>query len=162
MKILKENLWNRVFHSKQLQAQRQERIRLWCLINNAAKAIEKIEKATTLRELLDIHKEMWNDGLRNINLGPNEYGMFRTKDIADMKAEEVFLGDIYGLWTHTLPFWEKKREEPFGHNVLGIPPETTLYDLVMNQYRCLLRNNAKDIMENAQKKNGELSKFSMP
>ena len=103
MKIRKENLWNRIFHQKQLKEQRQEQIRLWCVIDKADNAIATLEKAGSLRELLDIHKKMWKDGLRNKGLGPNEHGMFRTKDIADMKAEEVFLGDIYGLWTFNIP-----------------------------------------------------------
>lgn len=36
---------------------------------------------------------------------PDKYGMFRTSDISTMDPSEVFLGDIYGLWTHSLNYW---------------------------------------------------------
>ena len=42
---------------------------------------------------------------------PDKYGMFRTSNIATMSMDEVFLGDIYGLWTHTLPFWLSCQDE---------------------------------------------------
>lgn len=156
MKIRKENLWNRIFHRKQLKEQRQEQIRLWYVIDKATGAIAKLEKASSLRELLDIHKEMWKNGLRDKSISPNENGMFRTKNIVDMKAEEVFLGDIYGLWTFNIPKWEEKKDEAFGFNDYGLPEKTTIYELVMAQYRQRLVKSVDTIKEDASKKYREI------
>ena len=41
----------------------------------------------------------------NSAICPDKYGMFRTKDISTMDPSEVFLGDIEGLWTHSLSYW---------------------------------------------------------
>ena len=42
---------------------------------------------------------------------PDKYGMFRTKEIATMDPSEVFLGDIEGLWTHSLSYWLTCNDE---------------------------------------------------
>lgn len=51
-----------------------------------------------------IHKRIWRKGFRNANLGPDEYGMFRTKDINLMTIDEVYIGGIYD--TLTIAQWE--------------------------------------------------------
>lgn len=69
--------------------------------------------------------------------------MFRTKDIANMIAEEVFLGNIYGLWTFPIPEWEKRKEEKYGANGFGINPDIPLYNFPLNQYKQLLLQNLR-------------------
>ena len=150
MKVIRKTLWNRMFHKKQLQKQRQEMERLQQIIDKADDYIEHLEKCNDLRLLLNIHKDMWGSGLRNKNIGPNEFGMFRTKDIPQMKAEEVYLGDIYGLWTFTIPEWEKEKEHKYGDNGWGINPDTTVYELIVRQYRHHLISNVKAIRKEAE------------
>ena len=150
MKVKRKSLWNRIFHKKELQEQRQERERLKHLIETADDFIEQLNMCNDLRILLHIHKDMWGSGIRNRNLGPNSCGMFRTEDILQMKAEEVFLGDIYGLWTFTIPEWEKEKENKYGSNSWGINPDTTVYELVVKQYRNLLMSNVKAIKKEAE------------
>ena len=76
--------------------------------------------------------------------------MFRTKDIATMSPEEVYLGNVFGLWTFTIPEWEEKGHQWFGHNYFGIPSTTTNYEVVLNQYKRLLKKNVESITIDAR------------
>lgn len=66
----------------------------------------------TLEDTFKVHRQLgamhlaWNHAIC-----PDKYGMFRTSNIATMSTDEVFLGDIYGLWTHSLPFWLSYQDE---------------------------------------------------
>ena len=66
----------------------------------------------TLEDTFKIHRQLgamhlaWNHAIC-----PDKYGMFRTSNIATMSMDEVFLGDIYGLWTHSLSFWLSYQDE---------------------------------------------------
>ena len=155
VQIRRENLWNRIFHKKELREQQTQRILAQCIINATDQFLDELNECNDLQGLLHIHRECWKAGFNNKNLGPNEYGMFRTKDIAKMKAEEVYLGDIYGMWAFNIPEWEKQKNKPYGFNNWGIKPETTVYQLVVNQYKSLLVSNVKAI----RKENGELLKL---
>lgn len=66
----------------------------------------------TLEDTFKIHRQLgamhlaWSPAIC-----PDKYGMFRTSNIATMSIDEVFLGDICGLLTHTLPFWLSCQDE---------------------------------------------------
>ena len=66
----------------------------------------------TLEDTFKVHRQLgamhlaWNHAIC-----PDKYGMFRTSNIATMSTDEVFLGDIYGLWTHSLSFWLSYQDE---------------------------------------------------
>ena len=154
VKVRHENLWNRIFHRKELREQQNQRILAQRYIDAADQFINELYECNELKGLLRIHRKLWFWGFRNKNLGPNEHGMFRTEDINNMKAEEVYLGDIYGLWTFNIPEWEKQKDKSYGFNNWGIKPETTVYQLVVNQYKNLLVSNIKTI----RKENEELLK----
>lgn len=145
VKVRRENLWNRIFHKKELREQQAQRILAQRIIDAADQFLDKLHECNGLHGLLYIHRECWKAGFNNKNLGPNEHGMFRAKDIAEMKAEEVYLGDIYGMWTGNIPYWEKQKDKPYGFNNLGIMPDTTVYQLIVNQYKNLLVTNIKAI-----------------
>lgn len=89
--------------------------------------IRRLEKSDSLLDLFSLHRQIWDSGIRNANIGPNEYGMFRTDDISRMKPDEVFLGNIFGLFTLPLPQWIGAQEEP----------------LIVQQYRDHLLSNVK-------------------
>lgn len=60
----------------------------------------------TLEDTFKIHRQLGTMHLAwNGAICPDKYGMFRTKNIATMHSSEVFLGDIEGLWTHSLSYW---------------------------------------------------------
>lgn len=88
-------------------------------------AIIKINNAKTLIDLFNIHKEIGEYVNETENLGPDKYGMFRTKHISTMLPEEVYLGNIYGLWTYNILDWEKYPEK----------------EIVFNQYKRILLTN---------------------
>ena len=73
--------------------------------------LSEISKADSLMGLFDLHKQMWAEGIRHANIGPNEFGIFRTNDIPTMKPSEVFLGNVYGLWTAPLNEWIGTKDE---------------------------------------------------
>ena len=93
--------------------------------------IHQVELAKTLRDLYILHIKMWANGIRNENLGPDKYGMFRTDDILMMVPEEVYLGNIWGLWTKQLPYWESCSVND--------------QKLVIEQYKNVLLSNMKAI-----------------
>ena len=66
----------------------------------------------TLEDTFKVHRQLgaihlaWSHAIC-----PDKYGMFRTSNIATMSTDEVFLGDIYGLWTHSLTYWLSSKNE---------------------------------------------------
>lgn len=141
----KNNLWNRIFFKEEVRKNKEDAELQLTLSKNGARIINAIEKCDSLYELMDIHKEAWIIGFQNVNLGPDKYGMFRTESIPTMKPEEVFLGGIWGLFTHTIPFWEERKSQPYGCNSFNMDPEISLYGIVLDQYKRLLISNFKDI-----------------
>jgi len=118
----------------------------------------EVTGATSLPELLCIHKELWEAGFQNKSLGPSCYGMFRTESIPEMKAEEVFLGNIWGLWTFNITDWEKEKNK--GKSGGGYPIYTylTVYQIILNQYKEILSSNVLSIAQEAEKELKELEK----
>lgn len=96
--------------------------------------MEKAARATSLPELLEIHKASARYGILNKNIDSDKYGMYRTDDIVNMTGDEVYLGDIYGIWTNTLNTFESMKDSD--HNV---------YSQILNQYRGQLTSNLKAI-----------------
>ena len=136
--ILKHNLWNRMFHRKTLRKQRSLYWKSKALVSNYPKVKEEIENSTDLLQLLATHKMAWVYGFRNNNLGPCEFGMFRTKSIPDMTSDEVYLGNINGLWTFTLNEWQKKKGSED-------------YNIIVFQYKNHLLSNVVNIVKTAKK-----------
>lgn len=66
----------------------------------------------TLEDTFKVHRQLgamhlaWSHAIC-----PDKYGMFRTSNIATMSTDEVFLGDICGLWTHSLTYWLSSKNE---------------------------------------------------
>ena len=142
--MIKNNLFNRLFRAKQLAEQANFITKIKTLYPIYRK---RVEKAKTLREVFELHKDAWWKGFRNVNLGPDKFGMFRTDDIGCMSPSEVYLGGIYGLLTKTLPEWENYKNTKLGPNGFGIDPDTPLYSVILNQYKSHLKSNLKTIYE---------------
>lgn len=60
---------------------------------------------------------------------PDKYGVFRTKDIAIMSPDDVFLGGIRGLFTQNIIMWELYKKN-----------DKEAYNIVLNQYYNLLKS----------------------
>ena len=57
-------------------------------------------------------------------MGPSLSGIFRCDNIETMRPDNVFLGNINGLWTNPMTLWENYRTE-----------EPQAYDTVLKQYK---------------------------
>ena len=145
MKVLRDNIWNRIFHCNQLEEERDKYNECKCICCFYHKLYDQVLKSKDLLKLMNLHKDMWKKEFQNQNLAPCEYGIFRTKDISSMVADEVYLGGIYGLHTHPITFWQTYCGELMGPNGFGIPENTLIYDIVVKQYRTLLLENLNNI-----------------
>lgn len=147
----KNNLWNRIFFFEEVRKNMKDAVLQHTLSKNGARIVNAINKCGSLEELLSIHKEAWIVGFQNENLGPDKYGMFRTENIPTMQPSEVFLGNICGLFTHAIPFWEKRKSQPYGYNGFNMNPKISLYDIVLDQYKRLLTSNIENIWCEAER-----------
>ena len=133
------NFWNKLFHRNQLKAEYEKFLEAESILGFANEVRERIETAKSLWDLVEAHKFMWEKNFRNENLAPCKWGMFRTESIPEMKPEEVYLGNIYGLWTHTIPQWENCKED-----------DPAVYQIIFDQYRILLKSNFNKIVDDAR------------
>lgn len=147
MKFLRETLFNRIFHKAELKKQRLDYERVCKTLAQADEFSKALDKCDSLIKMMAIHKDMWGSNFRNSNIGPNDCGYFRCKDILTMKPEEVYLGAIYGLNTFTIPQWEDNRNALYGANGFGLNPGVRLYDLILQQYRDHLKSNLLAIVQ---------------
>lgn len=90
-KMKKYNIWNKIFHKKELNKNVADYKLQQGLVNSYECWLTKIGNANTLSECMILHKRIWRKGFRNANLGPDKYGMFRTKDINLMTINEVYI-----------------------------------------------------------------------
>lgn len=146
MKVLKnKSIWNRWFFAKELIEQARKYKKMKTLLSKYNMYYDKIVNSKSLLELLEFHRIIWVEGFRNKNLGPCEWGCFRTSDIAEMLPEQVYLGNIYGLWTFNIPKWEEDHDEVMGPNGFGVAKDTKIYDLILDHYKCILKSNMNSI-----------------
>lgn len=147
----RNNIWNRLFHKSEIKKNKEKMTIYKNQLNAGQYLIDSIKETKSLYTLLQIHKTAWRAEFQNINLAPCTYGMFRTNDILKMTPDEVYLGNIYGLNTHNIPFWADHKEDKYGVNGFGIRTDTLTYDIVLNQYKNILLHNIKALLEKAQK-----------
>lgn len=101
-------IYNAIKHHKVVKAAKEDRLHKLEML----KAARQMIQGASLSTLFQIHKDLGKNGLcSNPCLCPDKYGVFRTSDIATMDESEVFLGNIYGLWTFSLPYWESCKDE---------------------------------------------------
>ena len=151
MKRIRNNWWNKIFHSKALKEYQEWKKEANSIIGWNKQLHEDLTRAKTLQDLIDVHKHAWNIGYQNSNLGPCEWGMFRCKSIPELTLDTLYLGDIYGLWTNNGRFWEEHKDETMAGNGFGIAEDKLVYDIIMQQYRQHLRSNINAISEQTAK-----------
>ena len=146
----KNNIWNRLFH----KAEVQENIKQMSIYTKQClegqKFLDAIKSCKFLYDLISIHKDAWAAGFQNENIGPHPYGIFRTPDIPSMTPDQIYLGGIYGLPTHPIPFWDEHRGGRYGCNGFGIDEDLYLYEIIVAQYKDLLRSNIRAMFNKAR------------
>ena len=151
MKKVRNNLWNKIFHSKALKEYQEWKKIAGSIIGWNKQLNEDLARAKTLQNLIDIHKHAWDIGYQNSNIAPCVWGMFRCNSISELTLDTLYLGDIWGLWTNNGTFWEEHKDETMAGNGFGIDPNKKCYDLIMQQYRQHLRSNINAIANNTTK-----------
>lgn len=129
--VIKSIRANRAQQAEQAARKQQENALLKA---NLQFFIQKIEQAKTLRELFTLHIQAWANGIQHPNIGPDQYGIFRTQNILKMAPEEVYLGNVCGLFTKPLTCWETADDDA--------------KQAVLIQYRHLLLSNLKFMQQN--------------
>lgn len=172
MENIKNTTWNRLFHKKEVKANAELKTQSQKLIDEAPGFIERIGYVTfnendkdsarvtgltSLLDVLNIHKEVWAAGFHNNGICPDKHGYFRTDDIETMTPDEVFLGDIYGLWTKNIPFWEQYKDEGKTGGGFNIYEYLTVYQIILRQYKGQLTFNIKAIAKKAEEDVEKLS-----
>jgi hypothetical protein len=81
-----------------------------------------------------------------VNAGRCEYGWNRTRRGETVTADKVFLGNIYGLFTHPVSFWKQRKDEKKGG--WGYPGMENLnaYDVVSRQAREFMTSHARSMI----------------
>ena len=137
------NIFNRFFFKEVLEEEKEKYEKCKSLVGHFPELDERIGASKTLEGVLELHKKAWGLGYQNGNLAPCEWGMFRTKDISKMTPDEVFLGNVYGLWTFPMPKWEDQKSQMYDKDI-------SVYDIVLNQYKRVLHSNVKAIYREAK------------
>lgn len=151
MKKIKDNLFNRMFHSKALKEYKEWREKAYSIIGWNKQLNEDLRRASTLQDLINVHKHAWQIGYRSSNIAPCPWGMFRCESIDKLDLGTLYLGDIWGLWTNNGRFWEEHKSETMSGNGFGIDENKLVYDLIMQQYRQHLKLNINAISEQTAK-----------
>ena len=83
-----------------------------------------------------------------IKAGRSEYGWNRTKRGEEVTPDRVFLGNVYGLFTHPVPRWQEGKDEP-KDSWMGLR-DVNSYDVVSDQARRFIMNHAPIMAERAR------------
>ncbi|MDP2864371.1 MAG: hypothetical protein Q8N73_01785 [bacterium] len=81
------------------------------------------------------------------NAGRDEYGWNRTKRGETVTADKVFLGNIYGLFTHPVHFWQQRNDEKKGGWGYSGMEHLNAYDVVSQQARKFMSSHIIDMVE---------------
>lgn len=102
-----------------------------------------------LYDLFYFHKglaEKFPDLINKVpSVCPDKYGAFRTKDIATMSPNDVFLGGICGLFTYNITTWELYKKT-----------DKEAYNIVLNQYYRLLKAGKSRMLQIIDKEISQL------
>lgn len=101
-------------------------------LSNVETAIQDIESLQPFRwvELIDIHKMLQPAGILPDNCNIDPYGMYRADAICNLSIYNIYLGNIYGLWTFPISYWLEQTDEQ-------------AKTIVWNQYKNQLLSNLK-------------------
>lgn len=99
--------------------------------------ISELENKYTLDDLFFFNKkiirEFYEYASKSPSICPDQYGVFRVEDLKDLDKSNIFLGNIYGLWTLSLKEFESKAD-------------LEELKIVTNQYYLLLKSGLYQIL----------------
>ena len=68
--------------------------------------LEAIRGMVNFDALISIHKGMFFHHCLPAKCNADPYGMYRVESIADISKDNIYLGGINGLFTHTISEWQ--------------------------------------------------------
>ncbi len=148
MKKVRNNLWNKIFRRRALKEYKEWKKVAYSIIGWNKQLNEDLMRASSLQDLINVHKHAWEIGYKNQNIAPCPWGMFRCKSIPELTLDTLYLGDIWGLWTNPGKFWEEHKDETMAGNGYGIDEDKLVYDIILGQYRNHLKSNINSIFRN--------------
>jgi hypothetical protein len=130
----KNNIFNRIFNKKEVNNAANTTVCYRLILDNFEKYYTLIENSNSLEELLRIHKELFPI-YHCANLDVDPYGMFRADRVENLTIDNVYLGNIHGLWTLTIRQWNTSSDK----------------DIVFDQYANILISNMFALKQEAIK-----------
>lgn len=94
-------------------------------------------EALSLEGLYCVFREIIRDLDISFILSP--YGIFRAKSLDDCRMSDIYLGNIYGLWTMPLNYWVKSSDKE-------------AVDIVTTQFKETLINTLNTYIKNEKSK----------
>lgn len=94
-------------------------------------------EALSLEGLYCVFREIIRDLDISFILSP--YGIFRAKSLDDCRMSDIYLGNIYGLWTMPLNYWVKSTDKE-------------AVDIVTTQFKETLINTLNTYIKNEKSK----------
>ena len=80
-------------------------------LKNYEGELEAIYNTINFNALISIHKDMFLHHCLPVECGADPYGMYRVESIADISKDNIYLGGINGLFTHTISKWQSICKE---------------------------------------------------
>lgn len=95
----------------------------------------------------EILKKLETLALHFVNAGRCDCGWNRTERGERVTADTIFLGNIYGLFTHPVLFWKQRKDDEKGGWGFSGMEHLNAYDVVSWQARDFMCSHAKPMAE---------------
>jgi len=82
-----------------------------------------------------------------INAGRDEYGWNRTSKGQTVTEDDVFLGNIYGLWTFPVSHWKKAKNDRKGGWGFSGMENLSVYDVISQQAKNFITSHARPMIQ---------------
>ena len=108
----------------------------------------------SIYQLMVTHKNMWKEGVQHQNFGPDRFGMFRTDSIENLSLDNLYLGNINGIWTNKASVFESPDFKYVGGTSAAVADDrkgkelTDDYKRICAQYRNHLTSNLRAMKSN--------------
>lgn len=77
----------------------------------------------------------------------NKYGMNRTEKGESVTFDNVFLGDVFGLRTHSISYWVKNEDAIKQEVITNIPGNPSVWEVIFEwQAGCFVKSNTRALL----------------
>ncbi|MFH1473130.1 MAG: hypothetical protein ABIF06_01825 [bacterium] len=116
-----------------------------------------------IRELSSVRGERFSRHIKVLNIlethfqnaGRNIYGWNRTRPGQLVTGRDVYLGGVWGLFTHPISHWSTQKDKPKGgwghHDPSGYFKRRNAYDVVCDQAQDFMKSHTPKMIELIEK-----------